>query len=228
MAVKNDDDFIIIAHRGASKYQPENTFSSFDKAVELGADMIEFDVRLSLDNKLVAIHDSKVNRTTNGKGKVRNMTAQELKELDAGNGNKIPLIEEIFSKYSGKIKFVIEMKDQDTEEQLLELIYKHDALENVFIVSFSKKMLKRIKYLEPGITTGLIKFLPKNIEKDCRECGADVIAVFRYFINGKLVKKTEELGLHLFAWTVNDGIQCRKFKKLGLKGIVTDKPDLLD
>ena len=221
------DEFIIIAHRGASEYEPENTFSSFDKAVELGAQMMEFDVRLSLDNKLVVMHDSKVNRTTNGKGKVRDKTTQELLTLDAGNGNHIPLVEDIFKKYSKKIKFVIELKDYNTEEPVLDLIEKYGMIEDIYVVSFSKRILRKIKYLEPKIITGLIKVLPTNIKKDCEYCGADVIAVLRYFINKKLVESTKRDNLHLFAWTVNDPVQCSKFKKLGLTGIVTNKPDLL-
>ena len=221
------DEFIIIAHRGASEYEPENTFSSFDKAIELGSQMMEFDVRLSLDNKLVVVHDPTVNRTTNGKGKVSEKTLQELLELDAGNGNQIPLVEDIFRKYSKKIKFVIELKDYNTEEPILELIEKYNMIENIYVVSFSKRILRKIKYLEPKIITGLIKFLPTNIAKDCEFCGADVIAVFRYFINKKLVESTKRNNLHLFAWTVNDPIQCSKFKKLGLTGVVTNKPDLL-
>ena len=221
------DEFIIIAHRGASEYEPENTFSSFDKAVELGAQMMEFDVRLSLDNKLVVVHDPRVNRTTNGKGRVRDKTAEELLTLDAGNGNRIPLVEDIFIKYSKKIKFVIELKDYNTEEPILELIEKYEMTDDVFVVSFSKRILRKIKYLEPKITTGLIKLLPTNIKKDCEYCGANVIAVFRYFINKKLVASTQRDNLHLFAWTVNDPVQCLKFKKIGLSGVVTNKPDLL-
>jgi len=225
---KKVDDFIIIAHRGASEYEPENTFSSYEKAIEMGAQMIEFDVRLSLDNKLVSIHDGKVNRTTNGTGKVKDKTAKELKELDAGNGNKIPMIEDIFSRYAKKTKFVIELKDYHTEEPVLELIKEYKNIDDVYIVSFSKRILKNVKNLEPKITTGLIKFLPTNISRDCKYCGADVIAVFRYFINKKLVEKTNKQGLNLFAWTVNDPVQCMQFKKLGLTGVVTNKPDILN
>jgi glycerophosphoryl diester phosphodiesterase len=228
MSKKSIDDFIIIAHRGASEYEPENTFSSFDKAVELGAQMIEFDVRLSLDNKLVVVHDPRVNRTTNGKGRVRDKTAYELLTLDAGEGNRIPLVEEIFKRYSGKVKFVIELKDYDTEEPVLRLIEKYGMIEDIYIVSFSKRILKKIKYLEPKVTTGLIKLLPTNIARDCKDCGADVIAVFRYFINKKLIESTKRDNLLLFAWTVNDPVKCVQFKKMGLTGVVTNKPDILN
>ncbi len=227
MSEKTADNFIIIAHRGASEYEPENTFSSFDKAIELGADMMEFDVRLSLDNKLVVVHDPRVNRTTDGKGRVRDKTAQELLSLDAGGGNKIPLVEEIFKRYAGKIKFVIELKDYNTEEPILQLIEQYGIIDDVYIVSFSKRILKKIKILEPEITTGLIKVLPTNIARDCKYCGADVIAVLRYFINKKLVEKTRRDNLLLFAWTVNDHVQCVQFRKMGIVGVVTNKPDIL-
>jgi len=147
MEGKKVDDFIIIAHRGASEYEPENTFSSYEKAIEMGAQMIEFDVRFSLDNKLVSIHDSKVNRTTNGTGKVKDKTAKELNELDAGNSNKIPMIEDIFSRYAKKTKFVIELKDYHTEEPVLELIKEYKNIDDLYIVSFSKRILKNVKNL---------------------------------------------------------------------------------
>ena len=228
MEGKKVDDFIIIAHRGASEYEPENTFLSYEKAIEMGAQMIEFDVRLSLDNKLISIHDGKVNRTTNGTGKVKDKTAKELKELDAGNGNEIPMIEDIFSRYAKKTKFVIELKDYYTEEPVLELIKKYNSIDDVYIVSFSKRILKNVKNLEPKITTGLIKFLPTNISRDCKYCGAEIVAVFKYFINKEMVEQTNKQGLKLFACTVNDPAQCKKFKKLGLTGVVTNKPDILD
>lgn len=227
MPENNASEFIVIAHRGASEYEPENTFSAFDKAIKLGAEMMEFDVRLSLDNKLVVMHDPRVNRTTDGRGRVRDMTANELLALDAGNGNSVPLVEEIFERYSKKIKFVIELKDYNTEDAVLELIKRYGILDEVYVVSFSKRILRKIKYLEPEITTGLIKVLPFNIARDCKYCGADVIAVLRYFVNKKLVEKTRNDNLLLFAWTVNDPVQCVQFRKMGVTGVVTNKPDIL-
>ena len=82
---------LIVAHRGASAYEPENTIRSFDNAFQLGADFVELDVRLSKDGSLVVIHDEAVDRTTNGSGLVRDLTLSELKLLDAGKGEKIPM-----------------------------------------------------------------------------------------------------------------------------------------
>ena len=222
-----ENEFFIISHRGASEYEPENTFSSFNKAVELGAQMIEFDVRMSLDRELVVIHDKKVNRTTDGKGYVKDKTLEELKQLDAGNGEEIPTLEEVISEFAGKTKFVIELKEFDTEEKVLEIIRMYDVIEDVYIVSFYKRILKKIKYIEPDLITGLIKFYPSNIYKDCSYCNAEVVAVFRFFITRKLVKKMEEKNLILFSWTVNKKNLGLKMKKLGVRGVVTNKPDLM-
>lgn len=222
-----ENEFFIISHRGASEHEPENTISSFKKAVEMGTNMIEFDVRMSLDRELVVIHDKKVNRTTNGKGYVKDKTLEELKELDAGNGEKIPTAEEVISEFANKTKFVIELKEFNTEEKVIDIINKYNVINDVYIVSFYKRILKKIKYIEPNLVTGLIKFYPSNIYKDCSYCNADVVAVFRSFISRKLVKKVQEMNLILFSWTINKKDLGLKMKKLGVKGVVTNKPDLL-
>ena len=109
----------VIAHRGASYFEPENTLRSFRRAVEMGADRVEVDVRLSKDNKLVVIHDPRVDRTTNGTGRVKDMTLQELKSLDAGKGEKIPTLQEVIDALKDT-KLVIEMKIPGIEEKLSE------------------------------------------------------------------------------------------------------------
>ena len=223
-----ENDFFIISHRGASEYEPENTMSSFKKAIELGTHMIEFDVRMSLDRQLVVVHDKKVNRTTDGKGYVKDMTLDELRELDAGNGEKIPTMEEVISEFANKTKFVVELKEYNTEEKVLDIIRKYNVTKDVYIVSFYKRILKKIKYMEPELVTGLIKFFPSYIYKDCSYCNADVVAVFRSFINRKLVKKVEDKNLILFSWTVNKKDIGLKMKNIGVRGVVTNKPDLME
>lgn len=227
MAEGAGKEFMIISHRGASHYEPENTAASFRKALSLGAQMIEFDVRASLDGKLVVMHDRTVNRTTNGEGQVRDKTLDELKQFDAGNGEKIPTVEEVISEFTGKAKFVIELKEYGTEDRVLDIIRRHGALNDVFIVSFHKRVLRRIKCTEPEVRTGLIKFFPFNIYRDCSFCSADAVAVFRYFVSSRLVRKVQEMNLELFVWTVNSKGCALKMKEMGVRGIITDRPDLL-
>ncbi|MGH7791719.1 MAG: glycerophosphodiester phosphodiesterase, partial [Thermodesulfobacteriota bacterium] len=144
----NDTDkrrFFKIAHRGASAYEPENTLRSFKRAMEMGAEMMELDVRFSRDGHLVIIHDKKVDRTTNGRGLVREMTLRELKNLDAGKGEKIPTLEEVFDLGKGTIRYVLELKDRGVEEEVINLVRDKGLIEDVFIASFHGDLIKRAK-----------------------------------------------------------------------------------
>ena len=219
--------FLRIAHRGASAYEPENTLRSFRKAVELGADMIEFDVRMSLDGRLVIIHDSSVNRTTNGKGAVRMKSLGELKDLDAGMGERIPTLEETVESVAGRTKLVIELKEDGLEERVIKVIKEFGVANDVFIVSFKPVRLKAVKEIEPGLKTGLILFASVDPLKAAGKCGADAVAPFRWFITRRLAEKTREAGMHLFTWTVDEKERAERLRLMGVSGIVTNRPDLL-
>jgi len=223
----HEQDFFIISHRGASYYMPENTLSSFQKALDMNTDMIELDVRRSLDNKLVVIHDKTLNRTTNGTGPVSQKTYEELSRYDAGEGEKIPLLEDVFSLGKGKTRFVIELKEERTEDQVLKMIKDFNIRDDVFIVSFNKKMIKYITTFEKDIRTGLISLFPFNILENGLRCNTDAIAVFKYFISESLISKAHLNNLYIFAWTVNEPTKCRQLRNMGINGVVTNKPDIL-
>ena len=219
--------FIKIAHRGASAYEPENTLRSFERAIELNTDMIEFDVRYSLDRHLVVVHDSKVDRTTDGTGLVSLKTLSELKELDAGKGEQIPTVDEVLELGIGRTKFVIELKDNGVEAEVVDIVNKYDLLEDVFIVSFKPKRLKMIKHLEPKLRTGLILFASLNPIGLAKNCGADVVAPFRWFISKGFVDRARNNGLYTFTWTVDETSKAHNLRQIGVNGIVTNKPDII-
>ncbi|MFI5323038.1 MAG: glycerophosphodiester phosphodiesterase [Thermodesulfobacteriota bacterium] len=219
--------FVKIAHRGASAYEPENTIRSFERAIELKADMIELDVRKSLEGRLVVIHDSKVDRTTGGSGLVVRKSLAELKELDAGKGEKIPTLEEVLECAAGKTKFVIELKENGLEEGVIRAIKGYGLMEDVFVVSFSPVRLKVVKEIEPRLNTGLILFASADPLGTAKSCGADVVAPFRWFITRSLAERARLSGLYLFTWVVDDGEKAAKLMEIGVNGIVTNKPDLM-
>lgn len=219
--------FIKIAHRGASAYEPENTLRSFERAIELKADMIELDVRYSLDRHLVVVHDAKVDRTTDGTGLVALKTLSELKELDAGMGEKVPTLEEVIELGIGRIKFVIELKENGVEDEVVDLINKNNLLEDVFIISFKSMRLKMIKELEPKIRTGLILFASLNPIRLAKDCGADVVAPFHWFITKGLIHRARRSGLYIFTWIVDEASKAQRLREIGVSGIVTNKPDIL-
>jgi glycerophosphoryl diester phosphodiesterase len=219
--------FIKIAHRGASAYEPENTIRSFRKAIELGTDMVEFDVRRSLDGRLVVIHDRRVDRTTDGKGLVGLKSLDELKELDAGMGERIPTLEEAIESAAGKTKFVIELKEDMLEQRVIKVIKDYGVMDDVFIVSFKSVRLRAVKELERGLKTGLILFASTDPLKTAKLCGADAVAPFRWFITRGLAERARDAGMFLFTWTVDVKHSAERLKEMGVSGIVTNKPDLM-
>ena len=136
-----------IAHRGASAYKPENTLASFQKAIDLNVDMIEFDIRLSKDKKIVVIHDETVNRTTNGRGKVRNKDLEQLKLLNAGDGESIPTLEEVLTLIGGRCLINIEIAERGIAKRLVEALQPFYYMwDSIVISSFSFKSYCKITY----------------------------------------------------------------------------------
>ncbi|MBI4228600.1 MAG: glycerophosphodiester phosphodiesterase [Deltaproteobacteria bacterium] len=222
-----EHDFLKIAHRGASAYEPENTLRSFKVAIDMKADMIEFDVRMSKDGHLVVIHDNTVDRTTNGRGYVKELTLEELENLDAGRGEKIPTLKEVIELGVGKTKFAIEIKEGGTEKKAISLIKEYNLLEDVFIISKNRDLLKNVKILEGDIRTCLIMVLSCTSIDSGRESLADAIAPFHFFITKRLVKKAQRSGLFLFTWIVDSKKRAQWMKDIGINGIVTNKPDII-
>lgn len=225
--IEHEDMFIKIAHRGASAYEPENTLRSFERAIELKADMIELDVRQSIDGHLVVMHDDTVDRTTDSTGLVSLKTLSELKELNAGKGEQVPTLEEVIELGRGRAKFVVELKENGVEDKVVELINKKKLLDEVFIISFKPNRLKMIKELEPNIKTGLIVFASLDPVRLAKNCGADVVAPFRWFITKGLVERARLNGLYTFTWTVDDTLKAHGLREKGVSGIVTNKPDII-
>ncbi|HWP93784.1 MAG TPA: glycerophosphodiester phosphodiesterase family protein [Thermodesulfobacteriota bacterium] len=218
--------FYKIAHRGASAYEPENTLRSFRRALDMGADLIEFDIRLSSDGHLIVIHDKKVDRTTDGTGLVREMTLGQLKKLDAGKGEKIPTFEEVIDFGKGKTRFVVELKEGGTEEKIVNLIRENDLFQDVVIVSYHSKLVKNVKALEPRVSTGLISLLPFNAVGNGKESLVNIIAPFHYLVTKGLVERVHRNGMFLFTWVVDNQKRAERLKEIGVDGIVTNKPDI--
>ena len=166
----DDPEVLVIAHRGGRGLAPEGTLTAFDHAVSLGADVLEFDTHLTKDGHLVVIHDNTVDRTTNGTGKINEMTLEEVQDLDAGyqftnekdeyafrdQGIYIPTVEEVFQKYPN-MRFLIELKDTNVPEmyeemiqELWHLIQNYQMEDNVMIGSFAHEINERFEEVSKG------------------------------------------------------------------------------
>jgi glycerophosphoryl diester phosphodiesterase len=216
-----------VGHRGARAYEPENTLRSFNKAIELGVDSIELDVRKTKDNEIIIMHDADVKRTTNGEGLVRDLTLKEIKNLTSEKNEKIPTLEEALDSLNRKVKVFIELKETGFEEQIVSLIKKKAMKKSAVIVSFLEDALKKVKELDPEIETGLIYAKHKNPLKAALELKAQWLLAFYKFTHTANVQKAHENDLKVIVWTVNTPEDVALMVKKGVDGIASDKPDIL-
>jgi glycerophosphoryl diester phosphodiesterase len=216
-----------IGHRGAAGYAPENTLRSFGKAVELGCDMTELDVHLCGSGELVVIHDESVDRTTDGSGEVANLTLSELKQLNAGKGERIPTLEEVLKLLKGRIMLNIELKGLGTAEPVYNLIQSNGwRRDNLLITSFNWEMLREYRARDPDARLGPLTY--DNI----KEAGSFAEAINAYSINpyhGYIdtgyVEEAHSKGFNVYPWTVNEPKDIRYVIELGVDGVISDYPD---
>jgi len=229
-----------IAHRGASALAPENTIAAFERAVELGADAIEFDIHLSQDGELVVIHDDTLDRTTDGCGLVHQRSLAELMRLDAGRwfgagfaGQRIPRLDEVLDRFAGKVPLALEIKAGSTffpriEEKVVSALRERAAIDQAAVASFDHYALRRLKEIEPTIrTAALLVGRPVSLSAIAGPAKADGLALEASFVTKTEVEACRAAGLQIVVWVVNDPAQMRHFIGLGVDGIITDRPDLL-
>ncbi|MGZ9869215.1 glycerophosphodiester phosphodiesterase [Priestia endophytica] len=235
-----------VAHRGASAYAPENTIAAFDKAVEMKADYIEIDVQRSKDGKLVLIHDTTVDRTTDGSGKVGNLTFKELRNLDAGSwkgeqfaGAQIPTFDEILDRYHGKIGILIELKapelypgiEENVAKELKERNLDKPQNEKIIVQSFNHKSMKKMNELLPKVSIGVLT----SSSTDTTEQALQEFSTYADYFNPSygivtedLVNQVHSLGMKIGSWTVRSQEAADFLLDVGVDAIITDYPDYVD
>jgi len=222
-----------IGHRGAMGYAPENTLASFDKALELGVDGIELDVHLCKSGELVVIHDARVNRTTNGKGLVIDKTLEEIKILDAGNGQHIPTLSEVLDFVDRRAVIDIELKAEGIGKSVAEIlrryIQEYGWKNDLFMISsFDYHELKRCHDSIPEVPFGpIIAAKPLDYALFAQSMKADTIMPFYEFLNGEFVQDAHQRGLKVMTWTVNRPEDIKKMLNIGVDGIISNYPDRL-
>jgi len=216
-----------VGHRGAKAYEPENTIRSFMKALELGVNAIELDVRRTKDGEIVVIHDAEVDRTTNGKGLVSELTLGEIKQLSTDKGEKIPTLEEALNFLDRKVKILIEIKEVGIEEKVLDIVRRKGLEDNVIIISFHEETLRKIRELSDKVETGLIYVKHKDPIGAALSLKAQYLLPLYRFIHSAFIKKAHERGLRIIAWTINTVEEAQEYVNKGVDGIASDKPDIL-
>lgn len=219
--------FAVVAHRGASGYEPENTIRAVERAIDMGADAVEVDVRLSKDKVPVVIHDETIDRTTDGSGRVDNYTVQQLKSFDAGRGEKIPLLSEVLDVVRGRICLLLELKEVDVSKYVLDLVENRNMLNQVMFISFHEEALKNIAQANPKTYRGLIYAKPEEFILKARNLGCVAIMPHYRLASLKTVEFAHRFNLKVNVWTVDDLETVGELVKRGVDSITTNKPDLI-
>ena len=216
-----------IGHRGARAYEPENTLRGFKKAIELGVNAVELDVRKTKDDKVVVVHDAKVERTTNGKGSVSELTLDEIKQLVTEKGEKVPTLEEALDFLDRKVKIIIELKEAGFEEEVLRQIRERGLENNVVIVSFIEEALGKVREIDETVETGLIYVRHKNPVRAALDLKANYLLPLYRFTHTADVKRAHDNDLKVIVWTINNPEEVPQYIKKGVDGIASDRPDIL-
>lgn len=244
-----------LAHGGAQGHAPANTLPAFERAVELGADAVEMDLQLSADDEVVVIHDGTVDRTTDGTGRVRDLTVSQLQQLDAGHtwtdddgatpfrgeGVRIPTLAEVFETFPEQF-LMLELKTDSGIEIVRRAaaeIEAHARGDDVLVASEEQTYLERFRELAPTVATSMAEdeirtFYTLHVAGLHRWWRPPGVAFQvpeyhegRHVVDDRFVSATGDLGVQVHVWTVNERKDMRRLLELGVDGIITDYPDRL-
>jgi len=215
---------LIIAHRGASGYEVENSLAAFRAAGDRGADAVELDIYSTADGALVVYHDETI-----GHHQIPHCSLREIHQHPLPNGEAIPTLEEALAAIVPGMVACVEIKSVGTraEEHLLQVIEQTGAPDRVMLHSFDHRVIHRMGERRPQIKRGVMTAsYPMHPVRCLEDAGAAILWQACQFVDEALVEMMHANGIALYAWTVNDPVEVRRFGSLGVDGICTDFPDV--
>lgn len=223
------------AHRGASGQAPENTLGALARALALGADLAEIDVRLTADGHLAVIHDATLERTTDGQGLVAVRTMAELAKLDAGAwfgpewaGQRVPELGAVLTQIGGHLRLNIELKPDGRPEtmldELLRQLARHDPAHRCVVTSFDTDLVDELKARAPAQAAGYI-FGAGGLPDRAFSATVEVLSVERSLVDAAFCELAAAAGKSVHVWTVDEPAQMRHFRRLGVEAIITNHPE---
>ncbi len=231
--MKNNNEVLIIAHRGASSIAPENTLKAFQKAVELNADYIEFDVHQTKDGELVIRHNANISQLDGKMSFIKDMTLKEIKAIDVGEGETIPTLKELIKIVKGSIGLVCEVKAQNFSKDLIELLKKENLTETSILSSFIFGELIELQKLQSSLKLGLLLskelLSPRMVINFCKKAiDNNFFAIHPYWkaINNEIVEFAHSNNLLVNIWTqIYEPIKDSELKevvRMGIDGLIHD------
>ncbi|OAH10435.1 glycerophosphodiester phosphodiesterase [Streptomyces jeddahensis] len=218
-------NLLTIGHRGVMGVEPENTLRSFIAAERAGLDVIELDLHLSKDGALVVMHDADVDRTTDGKGPIAEKTLGELRALDAGGGERIPVFEEVLDAVEAPLQ--AEIKDIAAARALAEVMHRRDLVSRVEVLSFHDEAIAEISRLVPGVRTALVasRYGTEVVDR-ATAVGAAALVLNIRRLTLEIVERARKADHRIIGWVVNTQEHLRLVRALELDGATTDYPEI--
>jgi glycerophosphoryl diester phosphodiesterase len=237
---------LIIAHRGDSAQRPENTLASFASALECGADIVELDVQLTKDGHAAVIHDPTVDRTTNGRGRVGDLTLAEVRSLSAGYpsqfggifaGERVPTLPEVLAFLHGRARALIEIKPESVSDDAaggieavsIEAIRRAGMASEVALLSFDPRALQRCRELAPELKRGHLFYraTPDEVVAGARAVDCDMVMPEKGMLSEEVVRRAREARLKVATWVVDDPEELRALLRYELFAVATNRPGVL-
>lgn len=235
---------LVLAHRGANKVAPQNTLPAFQKALDFNADGLETDVHLSLDGHIVICHNYTIDETSNGTGRVDEMTLCQLKSYDFGSyfsdefkGVTLPTLPELLDLTKSMKLINIEIKppqkDCDLVKKVVEAIHEYGIVENSIVSCFDPECIRLVKEIDKNVKTGLLyeddklgnEIMTFGVAKYCKQLNADAAHPHRKLITEAEIIDLHNLGIAVNPWTVNKEEEIVRFTQWGCDALISDVPD---
>ena len=235
---------LVLAHRGANKVAPQNTLPAFQKALDFKADGLETDVHFSKDGHIVICHNYTIDETSNGTGRVDEMTLSQLKGFDFGSyfsdefkGISLPTLPELLDLTKSMKLINIEIKppqkDCDLVKKVVETIHQYNIVENSIVSCFDPECIRFVKEIDKNVKTGLLyeddqlghEIMTFGVAKYCKQLNADAAHPHRKLITHKEVIDLHNLGIAVNPWTVNKEEEIIRFTEWGCDALISDVPD---
>jgi glycerophosphoryl diester phosphodiesterase len=225
---------LVIAHRGASGERPENTPTAYELAVKQRADMIEIDLHRTRDGAIVITHDAELAALC-GRGEIADATLAEVRALDAGDGQRVPTLDEVLDAFGARVAFNLELKRgvdavyDGMEAQALEAVESRSLASRTLWSSFYDPVLERLRSLSDAARIGLLisRRFPHDFVARARAIGAEAVHPEAKVASPELIRTAHDAGLAVHVFTVDDAKEMRRFLEMGVDGIFTNYPERL-
>lgn len=237
---------LLIAHRGLSSRAPENTLAAFARAIDAGADMLELDVHLTLDERVAVIHDRTLQRTTTGNGAVRSYSSHEISQFDAGSwfdprfaSERVPMLEDVLALARGRCQVNVELKHHFFhreppglfERLVLDVVRRSEMLDQTLLSSFDRQIVRTVRTLEPAATTGILYHWQRDLfgrpSEIAATCGASAFICSVSQLSAATLQDARAAGLAVAVYTVNDPSEALRLSALGIDAIISDAVDVV-